>query len=52
MTLVPYTQMREDEAPQLGCGPKPCWLDLCVRKCPQRDTRATMISKEHVSHDR
>jgi hypothetical protein len=23
MTLPPYTQMREGEVPQLGCGPKP-----------------------------
>src|SRR6266849_6139447 len=35
MTLPPYTRTREGEAPQLGSGPTPCRLGLCVRKYPQ-----------------
>ncbi len=35
MTLPPYTRTREGETRQLGRGPKPCRLDLCVRTCPQ-----------------
>src|SRR5260221_8315259 len=34
MTLPLYTRTREGEAPQLRRGPTPCWLGLCVRKCP------------------
>jgi len=34
MTLPPYTQRREDEAPQLGRGPTPCRLGFGVRPCP------------------
>ncbi len=28
MALPPYTRIREGEAPQLGCGPKPCRQSL------------------------
>jgi len=28
MTLPQYTGIREDEARQLGSGPKPCWVGL------------------------
>jgi hypothetical protein len=48
MTLPPYTRISEDEARQLGSGPKPCWVGLCVRKCSHlRDYPRRWFRKSH-----